>query len=136
MPEPRMPIRRFDVFAEFQRLKALQDGLPPDEAKGYGLWLAKLVAARRFGRSLLSQPPSKVREQAPREPGEEQEREAEKWRSLSGQPQTDELFDKEIVARMGPEFYETVFAPAIQEAFDKGKSYESIRDAIRRDWKP
>lgn len=25
--------------------------MPPDEAKGYGLWVAKVVAARKFGRT-------------------------------------------------------------------------------------
>jgi hypothetical protein len=130
-----MAIRRFDVFAEYNRQKAIADGLAPDEAKGYGLWLAKVVAARRFGRSLLSQPPSKVRESAPREP-EEAVGEHEKWRTLSGEPQTDELFEKEIVRRMGREFYDTIFVPAIQEAVRKGDSYEAIRDVIRREWKP
>ncbi len=136
MLKPRLPIRRFDVFAEFNRLKALQDDMPPEEAAGYGLWLAKVIAARRFGRSLLSQPPSKVREIAPREPEEEAQAEAPKWRTLSGKPQTDDLFEHETVDRMGREFYEQVFAPTIREAFEKGKSYEGIRDAVRKEWKP
>jgi hypothetical protein len=55
---------------------------------------------------------------------------------LGDEAQTDELFDKEIVRRMGDKFYRDVFAPAIQEAFDAGKSYEGIRDTIRKDWKP
>src|SRR5512143_2288535 len=50
--KPNRPIRRFDVFAEYQRLKALnKDRLPPDAAKGYGIWLAKLVAARKFSKT-------------------------------------------------------------------------------------
>src|ERR671916_1887382 len=47
---PQAPIRRFDVFAEVNRLNALAEGRPEDEAKGYGIWLAKVVAGRRFGR--------------------------------------------------------------------------------------
>jgi hypothetical protein len=37
---------------------------------------------------------------------------------------------------MGKEFYQKVFAPAMQEAFGEGKEYRDIRDAIRREWKP
>ena len=37
------------MFAEVNRLKALQDGRPADQAKGYGIWLAKVVAGRRYG---------------------------------------------------------------------------------------
>ena len=47
---PVGPIRRFDVFAEYSRLERLDKGYPQDEAKGYGIWLAKVVASRR-GRS-------------------------------------------------------------------------------------
>ena len=59
-----------------------------------------------------------------------------KWRTLDGEPQTDALFEKEIVERMGRAFYGRVFAPAIEDARKSGKSYESIRDAIRKGWKP
>ena len=31
--KPRMPIRRFDVFAEYNKQKAMQDGMPEDEAE-------------------------------------------------------------------------------------------------------
>ena len=46
---PGKPIRRFDFFAEHTRLERLDKGYAQDEAKGYGIWLAKLVAARRVG---------------------------------------------------------------------------------------
>jgi hypothetical protein len=55
-----------------------------------------------------------------------------KWHELDGQPQTDALFDAEVVARMRPEFYREVFAPASQQARAHGRSYE----AIRRPWRP
>lgn len=135
-PKPRSAIRRFDVFAEYSRLKALdEEHLPPDEAKGYGIWLAKIVAARRGARSLLAKEPPKG---APKQGEEKPEVEQihQKWRSLSGEPQTDALFDKEIVQRMGRAFYEQVFEPAIAEAFRRGESYQAIRDSIRKDWKP
>src|SRR3954454_8133484 len=47
--KPEKAIRRFDVFAEYNRLDALKDGRPADQAKGHGIWLAKVVASRRYG---------------------------------------------------------------------------------------
>ncbi|MBI4675471.1 MAG: hypothetical protein HY741_27820 [Chloroflexi bacterium] len=132
--KPHAPIRRFDVFAEYNRLKALQEGQSAAQAKGYGLWLAKVVAAQKFGRL-----PKPERE---KERGREEEKEREKkerkkkWHDLSGIPQTDKLFEKEIVNRMGKSFYQKVFAPALKEEFDNGADYRDIRDSIRREWKP
>lgn len=131
MISPRMPIRRFDVFAEYNREEAIDKGMPPDEAAGYGLWVAKVVASRRFGGNLGPQPPKGGEHAEGKEPEEKP-----KWHSLGGQPQTDKLFYDEIVKRMGPQFYKEVFEPAIREAIANGKSYTSIRDTIRRDWKP
>src|SRR5215470_16194232 len=99
--KPKAAVRRFDIFAEYNRRKATQEGQSAAQAKGYGLWLAKLVAARRFGRT-------KKEAAAPSE-HEAEARRRRKWHDLSGVPQTDKLFDKEIVQRMGPEFYRRVF---------------------------
>ena len=127
--KPNAPIRRFDVFAEYNRLDALKKGESAAQAKGYGIWLAKVVAAKKFRK--------KEREEKRGSEGEKKKPERrKKWRDMSGIPQTDKLFDKEIVKRMGQEFYRDVFAPAIQEAFDEGKEYREIRDVIRREWKP
>ena len=136
MPDfkPKQSVRRFDVFAEFQRIKALdKDKMPDDVAKGYGIWLAKLVAARRFGKATK---PDGTKE---RKGGKDTEPETlvdNKWRTLDDKPQTDALFDKEIVQRMGEDFYKQVFSPAIKKAFQSGKDYTDIRDEIRKDWKP
>src|SRR5690242_19649779 len=111
---PRTAIRRFDVFAEYQRQQALADGIPPDEAAGYGLWVAKVVASRKFGGSLFKQPPSQVRQQAAQQEGRPPDQGHAKWHSLDGQEQTDALFEEQIVRRMGPDFYRTVFVPAIE----------------------
>ena len=66
----------------------------------------------------------------------EEEKPKEKWHSLGGEEQTDEMFQKEIVKRMGEHFYETVFVPAIEDAVAEDRTYQSIRDTIRKDWKP
>ena len=138
--QPLHPIRRFDVFAETKRLEALAHGEPEDVAKGFGIRIAKIVASRRFGGA--------------KEPGEKSRKrrdliaEAEgagdryggegggKFRAIGGELQTDETFDREIIERMGPEFYDVVFAPAIREVLEAGQKYEQFRDTIRKNWKP
>jgi hypothetical protein len=132
---PQQAIRRFDVFAEYNRLKGLQKGLDAPHAKGYGLWVAKVVASGGGRRSGAASHPAVEDERGGR--GEERERRGEQeWHELSGEPQTDKLFDREVIQRMGKDFYTTVFAPAIAEAVEQGRSYESIRDTIREGWKP
>lgn len=130
--KPRATIRRFDVFAEYKRLEALKEGQGEAEAKGHGLWVAKVVASRRGRPSLAPTAPSGGHHDG----STAQPHKASKFHDLSGELQTDRLFDREVVERMGPAFYREVFAPAIRRAFDEGRPYESIRDAIRREWKP
>jgi hypothetical protein len=136
---PLQPVRRFDVFAETKRLEALGHGEADDVAKGYGIRIAKIVASRRFGGAK----PAKAHHE--KESGTVRKASTgdrfggegdEKFRALDGELQTDQSFDREIINRMGPEFYETVFAPAIQEALNEGRKYEQIRDTIRKEWKP
>jgi hypothetical protein len=104
-PDPDQPIRRFDVFAEYTRQERREKGFPEDQAKGYGIWLAKVVASRRFGQksSADSKKPSKkdAREEEPT------------FRSVGDELQTDETFDHDIIERMGARFYDAVFVPAI-----------------------
>src|SRR3954451_6035957 len=102
---PRAPIRRFDVFAEYQRQESLADGIPADEAAGYGLWVAKVVASRTYGRALAKGTPAQVREQAAQQENAAEGRARPKWHTLEGQPQTKTRFEEQIVRRMGAEFY-------------------------------
>src|SRR4051794_32042055 len=125
--KPEKAIRRFDVFAEYNRLDALKDGRPPDQAKGHGIWLAKVVASRRYGPKTESDGAGQKRSHLDPDAA---------FKSVGDELQTDETFDHDIVERMGPLFYRDVFAPAIKAAFDKGEKYETIRDTIRKDWKP
>jgi hypothetical protein len=125
-----MAIRRFDVFAEFNRQQRLAKGYPEDEAKGYGIWLAKVVAARRFGKS------GESKSTASRTKSESDQEPEPKFRSLGDELQTNETFDHDIVDRMGAPFYDQVFVPAIAAAISEGKDYTQIRDSIRKDWKP
>jgi hypothetical protein len=130
--KPKARIRRFDVFAEYNRLRAIKDEhLSAAKAKGYGLWVAKVVAAQKFGR--LPKPTAeKMKTKSP----EERKKEKQEWHKLGGVTQTDKLFDKEITSRMGKDFYTHIFSPAIQKAFEEGSQYRDIRDTIRSGWKP
>jgi hypothetical protein len=129
-PQPRFPIRRFDVFAEYNRLKYLSDGMPADQAAGRGIWIAKVVAGRRGGPAASTKPAETARKTGREEPEEE-----EKFFSVGGKEQTDRTFEHEIVDRMGRNFYDEVFSPAMARAFEEGLRYEDIRDSIRKDWK-
>jgi hypothetical protein len=125
---PNKPIRRFDVFAEYTRQERREKGYPEDEAKGYGIWLAKVVASRRFGQKASADG---------KKPSKKAEREEEsKFRSVGDELQTDEIFDHDVIERMGAGFYDAVFVPAITAVREEGKPYETIRDTIRRGWKP
>ena len=64
--KPLNRIRRFDVFAEYRKLDAEEEGMPHDQAKGYGLWVAKVVAARKFGRQSSAPPAAERRKQSRR----------------------------------------------------------------------
>lgn len=127
---PRMAIRRFDVFAEYTRQERLKKGYPDDEAKGYGIWLAKVVASRRFGAS------GESKSSTSRAKKSEAEQPEPRFRSVGDELQTDETFEHDIIDRMGEPFYDEVFVPAISKAIDEGKDYTTIRDSIRKDWKP
>jgi hypothetical protein len=129
-PTPEKAIRRFDVFAEVTRQERLAKGYAEDEAKGYGIWLAKVVASRRFGSKSSGDGPKKKGR------GEDDAAGEPTFRSVGDELQTDDTFDHEIIERMGAVFYDEVFVPAISEALARGETYEDIRDAIRKDWKP
>ena len=134
-PRPRQAIRRFDVFAEVKRLEALADGRPEDEAKGHGIWIAKVVAGRRFGGKRAEAKPDsrRIRQEGETAP---EDRPQSRFKHAGDELQTDETFDREIVERMGRDFYERVFAPTVRAAVDRGERYEQFRDSIRASWKP
>ena len=133
---PLQPVRRFDVFAETKRLEALAHGEPEDVAKGYGIRIAKIVASRKDGSGASKKESAKRKSPSDRDtsPGDRLAVKATRSSALlDGELQTDETFDHEIIDRMGPEFYEVVFQPAIRDALAEGRKYEEIRDTIRKD---
>ena len=122
--KPKAPIRRFDIFAEWNRIKAIKEyGFSEEEAKAFGLAVAKVVAARKFYGHRI-----KYRG-ATREYLEGKTKE-KWWEKLASA----EEFDEKIVERMGRDFYEKIFSPAILKAYEEGKDYMDIRDTLREEW--
>jgi hypothetical protein len=130
--KPRFSIRRFDVFADYHRTRNEAHGMTEDVAKGRGIWAAKVVAGRRSGGGAAPPPSGKG---AGKDGHSREEERDDEYRSVGGEVQTGETFDREIIERMGRQFYDEVFHPAIVQAVDEGKRYEDIRDSIRKDWK-
>jgi hypothetical protein len=124
-PAPKSEIRRFDIFAEWNRLKARKrHHLPEPDARAYGLAVAKVVAARKF----YGYQPAQVSEWKRRARRDEI---TDAWWEHLG---SNEEFEKKIIERMGKTFYKRVFQPAIKRAWDAGSSYEVIRDRLREGW--
>jgi hypothetical protein len=80
-------------LAEYNRLKGLTQGLDAPHAKGYGLWVAKVVASGRHG----GQQPHRAKPGAERSHEKAAASREPSWHEIGGEPQTDALFDHEIV---------------------------------------
>jgi hypothetical protein len=118
-------IRRFDIFAEWNRLKARErHRLSESEAQAYGLAVAKIVAARKF----YGYEPGQMTEWKRQARAEDL---SEPWWQHLG---SEEEFERKIIERMGKTFYSKVFQPAIRRAWKAGKQYEEIRDELRDPW--
>lgn len=122
---PRLQIRRFDIFAEWNRLKArTRLHMQEADARAYGLAVAKVVAARKLHGAEPEQAKDlkrRAREDQVDEPW---------WEHLG----SDEEFESKIIERMGRTFYRQIFQPAIRQAWDAGRRYEDIRDTLRDTW--
>jgi hypothetical protein len=124
-PAPQMQIRRFDIFAEWNRLKGrTRKHMKEADARAYGLAVAKVVASRKLHGTEPEQAKElkrKAREDQTDEPW---------WEHLGSHGE----FERKIIERMGRECYRQVFQPAIRPAWDDGQTYEDIRDKLREPW--
>ncbi len=122
---PQREIRRFDIFAEWNRLKGRSKAkLSEADARAYGLAVAKIVAARKFSGHDPAQAKELKRKAKEEEVGEP-------WWEHMGSA---EEFERKVVARMGEAFYREVFQPAVLRAWEGGQRYEEIRDTLREPW--
>ena len=124
LPAPRDQIRRFDIFAEWNRFKARERlNLRDSDARAYGLAVAKVVAAKK----LHGYEPGQRRRHA-----RKGEVTVAWWKHLGSSAE----YEKRIIERMGKTFYRRVFQPAIRRAWRGGLRYEDVRDKLRREWNP
>ena len=122
---PRAQIRRFDIFAEWNRLKARnRHHMSAADARAYGLAVAKVVASRKFHGTT----PEQAKDLKHRAHNDDV---SEQWWEHLG---SDDEFEQKIIRRMGETFYHDVFQPAVQRAWAAEKSYEDIRDTLRAEW--
>lgn len=122
--KPKAFIRRFDVFAEWNRQKAIKKyRMSEADAKAFGLAVAKVVAARKFyGHEIKYKGATKnfLEGKTP----------IKWWEKLADAKE----FDEKIIERMGKDFYYKVFVPSIEKAMEEGKDYMDIRDKLREKW--
>ena len=126
-PNPQVPLRRFDVFAEWNRLLRIASAFP------HGRGSSRLRPGRGQSRR---QPEVRQYSSAEVKQWKQQARTGEMrgawWQKLG----SDEEFQSKIISRMGERFYRQAFAPAIEQAWQAGKRYEDIRDTLREQWNP
>ncbi len=127
---PQNEIRRFDVFAEWNRLKAKKVlGFKKEvETQSYGLAVAKVVAAR----VLHGYKPKEFKELKTKLTKLKDRKQAMEtwWDRLAPKGE----FERKIIERMGRDFYRHEFQPTIEELWKNGKSYMEIRDSLRQKW--
>ena len=111
--KPKKTIRRFDVFAEYRKQEQQEKGDSERVASGHGLWgWPRWSPAGASGppAPAVRVPPAERESRAPRAPSG---REIGTCWTGSLRPT---LFKKEIMQRMGEEFYREVFVPEIRAA--------------------
>jgi len=138
-----MMLRRFDVFAVYNYVNNLKKGMPDDKSKGEAIWLAKHVAGGKrvkVGGGALDNKKVNAAKHCACKSGDTPlfdgvpEQSESYWKNLSGVEQTDEMYDKDIVRRMGEQFYNEIFLPRIKEL--SGKKYVEFRDSVREELEP
>jgi len=115
-------IRRFDIFAIFN-MTSKENELGKKYAKGYGIWMARMVAGRKFG--AVAAPGHQVGKG--KDYSKTKVSGIQAWNMLSGKPQTDKEYEKELVKRFG-EANLTKLENFVSKAYHKGMTYNAIRD--------
>ncbi len=115
-------IRRFDIFAIFNKVSKEAE-MGSKHAKGYGIWMARMVAGKKFGGGAVTtgHTSAVATTTGAKKSG------VKSWHELSGKPQTDKEYDKELVTRFGEPNLITI-EDFIRNAYKKGMKYEAIRD--------
>jgi len=126
---PKIPIRRFDVFALFQAIRFEKQGASADDALACGYGLACAVA------SGSARPVSVKKSDGVKRWGGRKEQKYKEVRLPNGKIiktiGSAEEFRARIIYRMGEKFYREVFEPIVRFLVEKGVRYEEMRDLLR-----
>ncbi len=112
-------VGKWDIIAEFHRIEWLKKGYSEEESKIHGIVIAVVGYQTRLGKEARIY----QLEQKGKEKGVSlTHREKEKWITTKD-------FDK-IINKIGEKYYNSIFSPAIENLYNKGYSYNEVKQAV------
>jgi len=112
-------VGKWDIIAEFHRIEWLKKGYSEEESKIHGIVIAVVGYQARLGKEARTY----QLEQKGKEKGVSlTHREKEKWITTKD-------FDK-IINKIGEKYYNSIFSPAIENLYNKGYSYNEVKQAV------
>jgi hypothetical protein len=112
-------IGKWDIISEYHKLDWLKQGYSEEEAKIHGIVIAVVGYQARLGKQAQQY---KIEQKGKEKGVSLTHRKKEKWITTKD-------FDK-IIKKMGKEYYEGLFAPAIETLYNKGYSYDDVKKAV------
>ncbi|MFX1590725.1 MAG: hypothetical protein ACFFC1_21540 [Promethearchaeota archaeon] len=112
-------VGKWDIISEFHRIEWLKKGYSEEESKIHGIVIAVVGYQARLGKEARTY----QLEQKGKEKGVSlTHREKEKWITTKD-------FDK-IINKIGAKYYNSIFSPAIENLYNKGYSYNEVKQAV------
>ncbi|MFX1267889.1 MAG: hypothetical protein ACFFAK_07995 [Promethearchaeota archaeon] len=112
-------VGKWDIIAEFHRIEWLKKGYSEEESKIHGIVIAVVGYQARLGKEAQTY----QLELKGKEKGVSlTRREKEKWITTKD-------FDK-IINKIGEKYYNSIFSPAIENLYNKGYSYNEVKQAV------
>ncbi|MFX1493209.1 MAG: hypothetical protein ACFFBZ_02900 [Promethearchaeota archaeon] len=112
-------VGKWDIISEFHRIEWLKKGYSEEESKIHGIVIAVVGYQARLGKEARTY----QLEQKGKEKGVSlTHREKEKWITTKD-------FDK-IINKIGEKYYNSIFSPAIENLYNKGYSYNEVKQAV------
>ncbi|MFX0025759.1 MAG: hypothetical protein ACFE8M_05030 [Candidatus Hermodarchaeota archaeon] len=112
-------VGKWDIISEFHRIEWLKKGYSEEESKIHGIVIAVVGYQARLGKEARTY----QLEQKGKEKGVSlTHREKEKWITTKD-------FDK-IINKIGEKYYNSIFSPAIENLFNRGYSYNEVKQAV------
>ncbi len=112
-------VGKWDIISEFHRIEWVKKGYSEEESKIHGIVIAVVGYQARLGKEARTY----QLEQKGKEKGVSlTHREKEKWITTKD-------FDK-IINKIGEKYYNSIFSPAIENLYNKGYSYNEVKQAV------